>query len=58
MPRKDQPTEMEDDDEPYRSSLGQAIHLWSNGNDISRTLYKELTELGFDVEQLKYRHQR
>lgn len=49
---------MEDDDEPYRSSLGQAIHLWSNGNDISRTLYKELTELGFDVETLKYRHQR
>jgi hypothetical protein len=56
MPRKDQPTEMED--EPYQSSLGMAIHLWSKGNDISRTLYKELMEQGYDVEQLKYRHQR
>ena len=49
-------TETDDDDKTFQSTLGLAIHLWSKGNDISLTLYKELVEQGYDVAQLQHYH--
>lgn len=43
---------------PYQSALGQAIAIWSNGQNIPLWLAAKLMEEGYIVSVLERRHRR
>lgn len=43
---------------PFKSPLGQAIALWSQGKRIPLTLASALMEEGYDVAALERAHRR